>query len=647
MKTIIKKLLAHYWLVYPVLILKMFIYYWQTKRLDMLSIYDVPLLSLLFLFCVFEVFSFKESKPRRYGFYIVYTLITLIMLADAAYSSYFGKYVSVNQLYQITSLGQIAGDGDVIGASVSPWCLLTLIDYPFVLYWYRLRNKGKKGMLDELVKCWPEKFHFKNVWKEKKFMLSLIKSALHIIIYIVAICAWYYYGLNPQNLRSVQQVNHIEFFTYHTNDIVVNVVGKLKRSSVDEKAIQKKMKSIVPKSSGTAYKGVAKGKNLILIQTESFNNFVIGATYNGQEITPNLNKLLKKDTIYFNHFYSTTGVGNTCDAEFSALNSLYPNDIRECYRMYVDNTYNGLPWMFREKGYSAMAFHGYVKTFWNRSEAYKNQGFQHYYSEEELEQTQISGFGITDKEMFRQAVDILKTKQQPFFSFMITLTNHIPYELDQSLASLKLKDSDVGSTFGNYLQTVRYTDEAFGKLIEYLKKNDMYDNTVIAIYGDHQGMNKETPSVQWKMTDFLGKEYDYDEMLNVPFIIHIPGLNESKVADTVGGEVDIMPTIANLMDLDTKQPYVFGHDLLNADEGFVAQISYVGEGSFITSDDNMLFTIGKDGTVASGRLMSLLDGSRKNINEKLCQKYSDRAQSLIDTCKEVLDNNLIANYITH
>ena len=51
MKTIIKKLLAHYWLVYPVLILKMFIYYWQTKRLDMLSIYDVPLLSLLFLFC--------------------------------------------------------------------------------------------------------------------------------------------------------------------------------------------------------------------------------------------------------------------------------------------------------------------------------------------------------------------------------------------------------------------------------------------------------------------------------------------------------------------------------------------------------------------------------------------------------------------
>ena len=77
------------------------------------------------------------------------------------------KYVSVNQLYQITSLGQIAGDGDVIGASVSPWCLLTLIDYPLFYIGYRLRNKGKKGMLDELAKCWPEKFHFKMCGKKR------------------------------------------------------------------------------------------------------------------------------------------------------------------------------------------------------------------------------------------------------------------------------------------------------------------------------------------------------------------------------------------------------------------------------------------------------------------------------------------------
>ena len=79
----------------------------------------------------------------------------------------------------------------------------------------------------------------------------------------------------------------------------------------------------------------------------------------------------------------------------------------------------------------------------------------------------------------------------------------------------------------------------------------------------------------------------------------------------------------------------------------MAQISYVGEGSFITDDNNMLFVIGKDGTVENGRVLNLLNGEKLNLNESLCQKYSDRAQTLLDTCKEVLDYNLIANYVTH
>lgn len=619
----------YFWLVYPVFIIKMFIFYWQTDMLDMMTVFEAPLLTVFFLIVIYEMCSIGKGKASRYSFYILYTLVTLLMFADAAYSSYFGKYVSVNQIYQLTSLGQIAGDGNVIGASVSPGCLLTLLDYPVVLYLYKKRNREKTSML---------------ALEMKKFLLRLGGV---VAVIVSGICLWFYYGFNPQNLRSVQKVNHIEFFTYHTNDILVNVIGKMKRKNVDEEAILKTMEENVPKSSGDKYRGVAKGKNLILIQTESLNDFVIGKIYNGQELTPNLNQLLKEDTFYFNHFYSTTGVGNTCDAEFSVLNSLYPNDERECYRMYVDNTYQGLPWMLRDEGYEAMAFHGYVKTFWNRNEAYKNQGFEHYYSQEELDMTEISGFGLTDKEMFRQAVDILKTKQQPFFSFMITLTNHIPYELDPELASLELRSDDKDTTFGNYLQTIRYTDEAFGELIEYLKENDMYENTMIVIYGDHQGMNKETSTVKQKMSMYLEKEYDFDEMLNVPLIIHIPGLGESHTIGTVGGQVDVMPTIANLMDLKITQPYIFGHDLLNTEEGFVAQISYVGEGSFITDDNHMLFVIGKDGTVEHGRVLNLLDGEKMNLNQTLCQKYSDRAQTLLDTCKEVLDYNLIANYVTH
>ena len=184
-------------------------------------------------------------------------------------------------------------------------------------------------------------------------------------------------------------------------------------------------------------------------------------------------------------------------------------------------------------------------------------------------------------------------------------------------------------------------------MITYLKEAGLYENTMIIIYGDHQGMNMETPSVKSKMSEFLEKEYNYDEMLNVPLIIHVPGLGESKTIDTVGGQVDILPTIANLMDVEIGQPFVFGHDLLNAEEGFVAQISYIGKGSFITGDNQMLFAIGKDGTVESGRVWNLATGERMNRNDSLCQQYSDRANALIDTCKKVLDYNLIAEYVTH
>ena len=641
----LKKFLGQYHLVYPVLVLKMLVFYWQTDMLDMMNIgrylriiwsgeevpayemvcvYEAPVLTVLFLICLFELGTRGDSRPRKILFCVVYTLITLLMFADAAYSGYFGKYTSVNQLYQLGSFSQIAGDGNVIGATFRPGALLTLLDWPFVIWWGMTRKRPEGGSFRKLA------------------------GIVSLTILLAASAAGFvYYGFNPVGDRDIQRVNHVEFFTYHTNDILVNVVQKWSRGKVDEKAIQKEMKELVPTTSGSEYRGIAKGRNLILIQTESLNGFVVGRKYHGQEVTPNMNRLIRDQSFYFDHFYSTTGVGNTCDAEFSVLNSLYPNNVRECYRMYVDNTYCGLPWLLREEGYDAVAFHGYLKTFWNRNEAYKTQGFRKFYSQDKLKMTEKSGFGLTDKELFRQATDILARGHKPFFSFMITLTNHIPYELDDKMASLKIEPEDKGTLFGNYLQTVRYTDEAFGELIECLKEKGLYENSMIVIYGDHQGLNLETPGVKEPVSAFLGKEYNYEEMLRVPLLIHIPGMGSGKTISTVGGQVDIMPTIANLMDLTMPQPYVFGHDLLNTEEGFIAQISYVGVGSFVGGSKNKLFVIGKDGTTESGRLLSLETGEEETEDPDYCAKNRDRAVRLLELCREVLDNNLISGYTRH
>ena len=122
---------------------------------------------------------------------------------------------------------------------------------------------------------------------------------------------------------------------------------------------------------------------------------------------------------------------------------------RECYTLYQDNNYDGLPWKLKEKGYSTFAVHGYEGEFWNRRNAYPNQGIDKYYAMEELDTSDIIGLGISDESMFHQAVGIMKEQNTPFFSFLITLTNHHPFEITEELADVPILPEDEDSKFAS------------------------------------------------------------------------------------------------------------------------------------------------------------------------------------------------------
>lgn len=616
-----KQLLEKVWLVYPVFLVKLGLYYWLME-LPVNWIW-VPVITFGVFIGVFECTVLRKSRILNIGFVIFYSAFSFVMAVDTIYYGYFGQFVSVNQLWQIGSLFAAGTETNLIGALSIPWGLLLLLDIPLMYGWHKRRAKR------------PGKWQRKLWWK-------LLTGA-----FLIVLCGVVTVITANRTLRGdFMRINHLEFVTCHTNDIYTAVNGWISKSQIDAEEVKQIIRENVPQAKTENLKGVASGKNLILIQVESLNGWPIGKKYNGQELTPNINNLIQNDSIYFSKVFSSSGKGNTSDAEFATLNSLYPTTVRECYRMYVNNTYNGIPWILRSLGYETMAFHGYEKEFWNRNIAYKNQGIQTFYSQSELEMTEKSGFGLTDKEMFRQAVDILKEKKKPWFAFMITLTNHIPYELDDSLTSLELAASEASSLVGHYMQAVRYTDEAIGMLIDYLKEAGLYEDTIIAFYGDHQGLNKETSTVESKMSGLLGREYDYDEMMRIPFLVHIPGLNEARTVDTVGGQVDILPTLANLMELPIKQDYIFGSDLLNIDreDGFYAPVTYMPVGSFMRND--YFYELGRDGTFESGRAVELFTGKELSVNSGL-KKYSERAKLLIETSKKVLDANLMKDEVEH
>jgi phosphoglycerol transferase MdoB-like AlkP superfamily enzyme len=504
---------------------------------------------------------------------------------------------------------------DSIKFTTPPISILLFIDIPIYYIYFKKKREQITGKATEKFRPY------------KKVLISLLLALLLLM-------SW-----NPMNADAIKAVSNTEFLTYHINDIYTKVFGykdnKIKSNENVDKVIDELEKT---RPAGNKHYGLAKGKNLIVIQVESLQNFPINAYYEGQELTPNLNKLIKGDSLYFENYYQNIGRGNTSDAEFSTQNSIYPVIDGECYRLYQDNTFYGLPWIMRENGYSTKVFHGYEGSFWNREAAYPNQGFEDYISLEDMELDEKIGFGLSDVSMFEQSIEHIEKMEKPFYSFLVTLSCHHPYLLPDKYNTIQLNTEDKGTVFGNYLQGVHYSDMAIGEFINTLKEKGLYDDTIIAIYGDHHGLNCKDASNYECMTRYLGKEYDYNEMLNIPLIINIPGSGVNETIATVGGQVDFLPTITNLLGVPINNKYILGQDLVNAEKGYVASVTYMLRGSFIT--DDVIFEMSRESLFSTSIAKDLETNEEIMDNDNL-EDYYNRALKLLDTSKYILENNLI------
>ncbi len=609
----IKRIIISPYFVILLFVFKMMVYYSliEVHRMELVMIG----FSLLVWGALFICFGRSKIKGKKGLFLTVYFLLSLLMFADTMYYNYYNQTVSIKQLWQAKSVTAVPKS---FLATLIPASFLLFLDIPFAYMSF------KKYITKEIMqKIYP--------WRGMKYAIYVLTAVFITLI------------LNPFHSAAIESVNNMEFFTSHVNDIYETISENLDQEVMPQEEILEVLNEVQPDTTYPNYRGIGEGKNLVVIQLEAFQDFVIGKEYNGQELTPNLNRLIEGDTLYFDNYYTNIGKGNTADAEFSTLNSLYPVEDGESYRLYQDNTYNGLPWLMRDNGYYAFAIHGYKGEFWNREYTYPNQGFQDFYSLEDLKQDEIIGMGVSDKSMFQQLVSILKSHKTPTFTFAITLSGHHPFELEDQYVTLELKEEDKDTKFGDYLECIRYVDEAIGQLVADLKEAGLYDNTVIALYGDHHGMNCGMDEILDQMNAFIGRTYDYDEMLNVPLIIHVPGSGVQRTIHTTGGQVDFMPTIANIMGLSLDDAFIVGQDLANAKEGFVAFTAYLFEGSF--ADNDVMFEISREGIFEGSRAWKI--GTNEPVDAALYQEQYDKAILLKQTSKEILDQNLIANFITH
>ena len=574
-------------LLIALLLLKILLFMNATK-----VVYHKPWVFLISFLTIMLVFSFiylSNLKKKQTWAFTFYNIVSAIMFADIMYFTYFNILPSIKMVKMI---GAAAAAGESVRSLFTLENMLFIIDIPFLMIY----SKWKKRQIKI---------------KNKKYNRYIRWGVPISIALILAISLSY---LSKAQLFG--PVTNQELFTYHAKDIKKSLIDREEMTEGVGIFTQKDIEELKERNrlKQGKYTGLGHNKNLIVIQVEALQGFVIDHYYNGQEITPNLNKLIREQgSLYFDHYYQLIGRGNTSDAEFVSNNSLYPSMDEPTYTQYADNTFYGLPWILRDNGYTAWAFHGYEKDFWNRNNAYPNQGFERFISEEDYDLNETIGLGITDEEFFKQSMAYLKEMESPFYSFIITLTSHNPFNMPKEYEVLKIEEKHKDTLLGNYLQAIHYADKALGEFIENLKKEGLYDNSVIAIYGDHFGITSADKKIQKIMADYLGYEYDLDDMMKIPLIIHIPGEDFNETISKVGSQIDFAPTILNIMGYENEKGLMFGRDLVNyKGPSLIASQTYAIKGSIIT--DEIFLEMSRDGIFENSRAFRLDNGKKVDVN---------------------------------
>ncbi|WP_367366958.1 LTA synthase family protein [Leuconostoc pseudomesenteroides] len=349
-----------------------------------------------------------------------------------------------------------------------------------------------------------------------------------------------------------------------------NQTESRKRAKPTDLAKVKKFVATQKLPDNIQYYGTQKGKNVFMIHLESFQQFLIDYKVDGQEVTPNLNKFYHdQNTLSFDNFYNQVGQGKTSDAEMMQENSLFGLATGSAMVKYgTNNTFESLPAILGQRGYTTAAFHGDVASFWNRDNTYKSFGYDYFFSKSYYPNANKAnynvGYGMKDKIFLRDSAQYIEQLPQPFYAKLITVTNHYPYDLDkQNIDFPATKTGD--NTVDGYVQTAHYLDQSFGELMAYLKKVGLYNNSVFVLYGDHYGISENH---QPAIAQLLGKDkvtnYDLANFQKVPFMIHATGL-KGGIDHTYGGEIDMMPTLLDLLGVPDDDMTMFGQDMLSSD----------------------------------------------------------------------------------
>ncbi len=312
--------------------------------------------------------------------------------------------------------------------------------------------------------------------------------------------------------------------------------------------------------------GHDRSANLLVVQIESFQGWVVGAKIGDQEVTPFLNSLERRG-LYFPAIADVTAQGMTSDAEYAALNSAYPLAQGAISFLRADNDFFTLAHVLAAAGYTTFSAHPYKRGFWNRAVLHPRYGFARSLFARELGPGRKIAWGLADEPFFRRALPEIAALPEPFFAFLVTLSVHHPYSYFPADRRRLVLGEIEGTALGNYLHGMSEMDQAVAGLFAELAAKGLADHTLVALYGDHDARLGVPPEIldiagvpQW--TPAVPRLLE-----RVPLFIVAPETSAGDVlrgvSPRVGSLVDLAPTLLHLLGLPAPMAFI-GQPLLPA-----------------------------------------------------------------------------------
>ena len=558
---------------------------------------------------VLSVFLFFKGKKAFWFIFVGGFLLTFLLYANVVYFRFFSDFLTFSTLNQA---GNVESMGGALGASFKWYDFVYFIDT--IIYLFILIFKRQ----------WLSTKAF-----SKKFVPVVMAVSVALFFLNLAFAETDRPELLTRTFDHKYLVKYLGPFNFTVYDGVKTIENNQQKALASEDDLTKVLNYTKQKRTepNPEYYGAAKKKNIIKIHLESFQTFLINKKVNGKEVTPFLNKLSsgKEDYAYFPNFFHQTGQGKTSDAELTMDNSIYGLPQGSAYSLKGDNTYQSLPAILDQKqGYTSNVMHGDYKTFWNRDQIYKHFGIDSFYDATyyDMSDENVENLGLKDKIFFKDSANYQAKMKKPFYSHLITLTNHYPFTLDEKDASID-KPNTGDSTVDGYIQTAHYLDQALEEYVTDLKKKNLYDDSVIMIYGDHYGISENHNNAMEKLLGEKITPAKFTDLNRTGFWIKVPG-KSGGINKEYAGQMDVMPTILHLVGIDTKNYIMFGTDLFSKQHNDVVPFR---NGDFITKDYKYV-----NGKLYSNKDNELLTKKPKDFekNQKQVEKDLEMNDSLLN-----------------